>query len=122
MENNFAEKVINISEKLETIILIYDADRQKLDEVRDSLAGEPDGDKIAKRALEFVKNKLSVIITENALNVRFTYTKEDFFTTAPYGELFELRDNPFEYEQAQKLMAAGAKAAGYPGFQKTFKS
>ena len=122
MENNFAEKVINISEKLETIILIHDADREKLDEVRNSLSGEPDGDKIAKRALSFVKNKLSGIIEENHLNVRYTYKKEDFFTTEPYSELFELRDNPFEYEQAQKLMAAEAKAAGYPGFQKTFKS
>ncbi len=122
MENNFAEKVINISEKLETIILIHDADRQKLDEVRDSLAGEPDGDKIAKRALSFVKNKLSGIIEENHLNVRYTYKKEDFFTTEPYQELFELRDKPFEYDQAQKLMAEEAKAAGYTGFQKAFKS
>ena len=122
MENNFAEKVINISEKLETIILIHDADREKLDEVRDSLAGEPDGDKIAKRALSFVKNKLSGIIEENHLNVRYTYKKEDFFTTEPYQELFELRDKPFEYDQAEKLMAEVAKAAGYTGFQKAFKS
>ena len=109
---NFAEKVISVSEKLESILLIYDADREKLDEVRDSLAGEPDGDKIAKRALSFVKNKLSGIIEENHLNVRYTYKKEDFFTTEPYQELFELRDKPFEYDQAQKLMAEEAKAAG----------
>ena len=80
---NFAEKVISVSEKLESILLIYDADREKLDEVRDSLAGEPDGDKIAKRALSFVKNKLGGIIEENHLNVRYTYKKEDFFTTEP---------------------------------------
>ena len=119
---NFAEKVISVSEKLESIVLFYDADREKLDEVRNSLSGEPDGDKIAKRALSFVKNKLSRIIEENHLNVRYTYKKEDFFTTEPFQELFELRDKPFEYDQAQKLMAAEAKAAGYPGFQKTFKS
>ena len=32
---NFAEKVISVSEKLESIVLIYDADREKLDEVID---------------------------------------------------------------------------------------
>lgn len=51
------------------------------------------------------------------------YTKEDFVCgTAPYEEVYKLRDNPFEYMQAEERMSMVAKACGVTNFKKTLKA
>lgn len=51
------------------------------------------------------------------------YTKEDFILgTAPYEEVYKLRDNPFEYMQAEERMSIIAKACGVSNFKKTLKA
>lgn len=51
------------------------------------------------------------------------YTKEDFIeSSAPYEEVYALRGNPFEYEQAKERMSEVAKACGVPGFKNKMKT
>lgn len=52
-----------------------------------------------------------------------TYTREDFLmSTAPFEELFELRDDPFIHQQALEEMTAAARAAGVIGFKKLYEN
>lgn len=49
------------------------------------------------------------------------YTKEDFLTgTAPYEEVYRLRDNPFEFQRAISKMSDIARLAKVQNFKKLF--
>lgn len=52
---------------------------------------------------------------------KWTYTKEDFqMGTAPYEELYALRDDPFQHRQTMEAMADYAKSVGYKGLKTTY--
>lgn len=53
--------------------------------------------------------------------IRTDFTKEDFYTPAPYEEVLSIR-SPFEREMAIKTMAEIAKSVGMTGFQKSLKA
>lgn len=51
------------------------------------------------------------------------YTKEDFINgSAPFEEVYALRENPLEFLQAKERMTSVAKACGVSGFKTLFKA
>jgi hypothetical protein len=51
------------------------------------------------------------------------YVRDDFINgSAPFEEVYALRENPLEFLQAKERMAAIAKACGVPGFKTLFKA
>lgn len=60
-------------------------------------------------------------IQQKHLNIRLTYTKEDFIASeTPYREIFEIT-NPFERQQRFLQVADNAKSVGATSFAKTYK-
>ena len=54
-------------------------------------------------------------------DARWTYTKEDFLMgTAPYEELYALREDPFTHRQTVEAMADYANSIGFRAFKKTY--
>ena len=49
------------------------------------------------------------------------YGKEDFYTTAPYEELYRLHTQPFIHQMNMDRMAAYAKSVGFSGFKTMYK-
>ncbi len=54
-------------------------------------------------------------------DIRTDFTREDFFTPAPYEEILSVR-SPFERDMAVRRMAELARSVGVTGFQKTLKA
>lgn len=50
--------------------------------------------------------------------MKFTYTKEDFFTEEPYKFLYRLKkDDPFEHARALAAIKDNARAVGVSDFK-----
>ena len=51
------------------------------------------------------------------------YTRHDYAeTSAPYEELYSVRDDPFEHQRKLDTMAEAARLAGYKTFKKTYEA
>ena len=49
-----------------------------------------------------------------------SYKKEDFFTTAPYEEIYKYKNSPFEHEKKLTYMCEYAKSVGVSNFKKLY--
>ncbi|WP_298481783.1 DUF927 domain-containing protein [uncultured Ruminococcus sp.] len=74
------------------------------------------------RCFRLTLDGLAEYITEHHLNIQLIYTKDDFLnSTEPYEDAFRA-NSPFLRQQRLQQLAENAKAVGFTGFQKMFKT
>lgn len=74
------------------------------------------------RCFRLTLEGLAEYITEHHLNIQLIYTKDDFLnSTEPYEDAFRA-NSPFLRQQRLQQLAENAKAVGFTGFQKMFKT
>lgn len=112
------ESLINV---LEYCVLMRDADRVELDNLR-VFADKAGKSAILNNALSIVKKQNKEFIAEKNLDVSFSYTKEDFLTEAPYAEVFAYVDDQFSHQCEMNKMAMRATACGFKGFLKSYQA
>lgn len=115
------EQIEALANVLEYCILMRDADRTELDNLRD-LSIKANKQNLLNSALALVKKQNKDYIAEKNLDVSFSYTKEDFLTEAPYAEVFSYIDDQFSHQCEMNKMAMRAAAAGFKGFLKSYQA
>lgn len=74
------------------------------------------------RCFRLTVEGLSDYIAAHHMNIRLIYTKDDFMNgTDPYEDAFRV-ESPFRRQQRLQQLAENAKAVGYTGFQKMYKT
>lgn len=115
------EQIESLINALEYCILMRDADRAELDNLR-VFADKAGKSAILNNALSIVKKQNKEFIAEKNLDVSFSYTKEDFLTEAPYAEVFSFSDDQFAHQCEMNKMAMRATACGFKGFLKSYQA
>ena len=74
------------------------------------------------RCFRLTVEGLSDYIAAHHMNIQLIYTKDDFMNgTDPYEDAFRV-ESPFRRQQRLQQLAENAKAVGYTGFQKMYKT
>lgn len=115
------EQIETLVDVLSYCILMQDADRAQLDNLR-VLANKAGKSAVLNNALSIAKQQNKEFIAEKNLDVSFSYTEEDFLTEAPYAEVFAYADDQFMHQCEMNKMAMRAKSCGFKGFLKSYQA